>query len=119
MSVLHTPPTPPVNAVPPTNTAAIAGSRNSFARVGEPLDRRPAMTIPESAASPADRAKAMIFTCTTFTPEASAAGSPDPMALQKRPNAVRLCNTTQTSSTTSAISASFGIPAVVPVTQRK
>ena len=63
-------PTPPVMAVPPTTTAAIAGSKSSLARVGEPLESRPARITPASAAHPDDRAKALIFSRSTLTPDA-------------------------------------------------
>ena len=63
-------PTPPVMAVPPTTTAAIAGSSSSLARVGEPLASRPARMTPARAAKRRTATKAMIFCRSTLTPEA-------------------------------------------------
>ncbi|MOA02077.1 hypothetical protein D3C78_1215130 [compost metagenome] len=115
--VRQTPPTPPVRAVPPTSTAAMAGNRNSLARVGEPLDKRPAMITPDNAARPADRAKVVTLIRLTFNPDAQAAGSPAPTALPKRPNGVLRCRKMHSSSTAVATSTSLGMPAVCPVTQ--
>jgi hypothetical protein len=43
------PPSPPVIAVPPTMTDAIAGRSSWFARLGEPLESRAARIVPASA----------------------------------------------------------------------
>ena len=69
-SVRQTLPTPPVIAVPPTTTAAIAGSSSSLASVGEPLASRPARMTPAKPAKAAESVKAMIFCRSTLTPEA-------------------------------------------------
>ena len=69
MSVRQTLPTP-VIAVPPTITAAIAGSSNSLASVGEPLARRPARITPAKPANAPDSVQAMILWGSTRTPEA-------------------------------------------------
>src|SRR5689334_11996567 len=53
-------PTPPVMAVPPTTMAAMAGSRNSPAKVGEPEPRRAAMTMPAMPAIVPESVKARI-----------------------------------------------------------
>ena len=76
------PPSPPVIAVPPTMTDAIAGRSSWFARLGEPLESRAARIVPASAARSPLAAKAMIFVRSTSTPAAHAAGSPAPIARQ-------------------------------------
>src|SRR3954447_21155733 len=69
-SVRQTLPTPPVIAVPPTTTAAMAGSSSSLARVGEPLARRPARMTPAKPAKAAESVKAITFCRSTLTPDA-------------------------------------------------
>ena len=58
INVLCILPTPPVKAVPPIITAAIAGNKNSLASVGDPADILDERTIPEIAASEADKISA-------------------------------------------------------------
>ena len=79
-SVRQMEPTPPVIAVPPTMTAAIAGKRNSLASVGEPEPRRAAIMTPATAAIVPDNMKVAILTRLTLMPDAITARSWAPMA---------------------------------------
>src|SRR6218665_1331647 len=116
-SVRARPPEPPVSAGPPPITAAMTGSRNWSASVGEPLPRRPALTTPASPAKNDEVANTRLLVSGTRRPDAIAAGSPAPMASVCRPKTVERCRNRQNANTAMPSKISCGTPNEVPVVQ--
>ncbi len=109
-----TPPTPPVSGVPPTRTATIASSRNPLARFASPPDSLTENISPAMAAKVPEIPKARIFILSTFSPDATAASSPEPTAFKARPNVVRVCKNHAMKRRTPPIINSCGMPNELP-----